>query len=165
MAQKNHGAFLMSVVTEYDRRRIRAVPGFDTPGGFLAPYYAPREADSHLTDFEVTAYLEPGRGQAWGTSHQFTPHRVDLWRAEVMLQVLRKVDQGMQKAQQQFGYPDTFHAYLLQVAYALGIKRFLVGSDDGEPFANGARYLTHNAVSVASWITQQENTYCQPVQV
>ncbi len=76
--------------------------------------------------------------------------------------MLRRVERGMGKAQQQFGYPTTYHAHLSHVAYALGIRRFLVGPDDGGRFANGARYLTHDASSIASWIARQEATYGHP---
>jgi hypothetical protein len=158
----NHRAFLLTVQTEYDIRRIRAVAGFDTEDGFRTPVFSPFDVDSYLTDFEVTAYLERGRPQAWGASHQFAPHRVDLPRAEVMARMLRRVERGMGKAAQLFGYPGTFHAYLSHVAYALGIKRFLVGPDEGGRFGNGARYLTHDAASIASWIYRQEQTHGRP---
>ncbi len=65
----NHRAFLLSVVTEYNIRRIRAMAGFDTDDGFHTPVFSTYDVDSHLTDFEVTAYLEPGRPDAWGVSH------------------------------------------------------------------------------------------------
>lgn len=165
MAISHPRAFLLSVVTEYGIRRIRAIPGFDTRDGFVTPMFTPYDEDTHLTDFEVTAYLDHHHDEAWGQAHQFTPHTVDLRRAEALVRVLRKVERGMDKAHQQFGHPTTFHTYLLQVAYALRIKRFLVRKDDGQPYPNGMHYLTHTAPSIAYWIADQEKTYCRTATV
>jgi hypothetical protein len=165
MALPHPRAFLLSVTTEYGTRRIQAMAGLDTPEGFWTPYDQWGSATGELTGFEVTAILDSDHERAWCFGYQYALTIVDLRRAETVVRVLRKVEKGMSKAQQQFGYPDTLHGYLLHVAYALGIKRFLVRSDDGQPFANGARYLTHNTPSIASWITRQEATYCPPATV
>lgn len=165
MTVEHPRAFLLSVGTEYGIRRIRAIPGFDTRDGFVTPLFSPYDEDTHLTDFEVTAYLDHEHNEAWGAAHQFTPHIVDLRRAEVMLRVLRKVERGMDKAYQQFGHPATFHAYLLQVAYALRIKRFLVRRADGQPHPDSVRYTTHTAPSIAYWIADQGNTHSRTATV
>ena len=61
----NQRAFLLSVQTEFDIRRIRAIAGLDTADGFRTPVFSPLDVDSYLTDFEVTAYLERGRPHAF----------------------------------------------------------------------------------------------------
>lgn len=162
MATRHPFAFFLCVSSEYGTRRFRAIAGVATRDGFRTPTYSSIDASTVLDGFEVTATLDPTRERADCFSHHYAPFQVELHRAQAMARMLSKVQRGLAVAQRSFGYPETFHTYLVQVAYGLGITRYVTAADGTEPFLNGSAFRDHTASTIADWIATQEATYCRP---
>lgn len=64
----------------------------------------------------------------------------DLRRVEGMVKTLRKIERGLEKLRGEWGYPDTFAAYVTRVAKVLGIATFGYKHDGRESFYDGNDY-------------------------
>lgn len=83
----------------------------------------------------------------WATEYKEARY-VKLDQAERMVKVLRKVERGLAKLTERYGYPEFFTAYLLRVADVLGITQFAIRQPSGD--------LTILSVtSAAYWLDEQ----------
>jgi len=102
------------------------------------------EEDSGFADFVVSARANLDMGErtyGWKAEYQDT-YTVDLQQAQAMAKHLTKVERGMAKLTERYGYADTFGAWMLRVADVLKIKQFMAwrsppqswGYDSGDYF-------------------------------
>jgi hypothetical protein len=143
MARNANLAWQVQVEQEYGTRFIRAHVVSVQPSGELhglsgAGMY-PFDEGYEFADFRVTAYIgqdpatfgqaDPNPNEIWGISHEFAPFRVErIERAAAMHSVFRKIARGFAKAESESGYVNDgdFHAYLLRVGSAVGIRTYYV---------------------------------------
>ncbi len=119
------------------------------PDGDLRNYLAGSWPAQPLADLRVTAQSDSAsESESYGWRVEFRDsYAVDLARAEEMVKVLRKVSRGMAKLEAQFGYCESFGAYVARVASVLGISRFGWRTDTGSGgFYSDTRYHWTDAV-------------------
>lgn len=119
------------------------------------------EEGAEYADFAVHGYVpqpnhDPEYVWGWGFSYQ-QPYRVETYRAEQMLKLLRRVDRGMEKLLSERGWPTNgdFHAYALRVAEVLGIKEFRVKNNERGRQISGEIFRRTDGSGVQSWIAAQ----------
>lgn len=119
-------------------------PVYITSAGEIRNYSSSGFDSEPLADLIVRASYDPkltspGTTYAWATEYKDV-YSVDLRRAEGMVKTLRKVDRGLERAQMEWGHPDTFAAYAMRVAKALGIKTYGYKADGRSNFYDGNDY-------------------------
>ncbi len=80
---------------------------------------------------------------------------VDLPRAQGMVKVLAKLKRKLDKMNMELGYSATFPAYVLRVALALGIKKFLVIDRPGNLRGVVAEIREMTATQASDWLTRE----------
>lgn len=93
-----------------------------------------------LADLRVRAQHDyAAEPYAWRVEYH-SPYAVDLRRAQEMAKMLRKVERGLERVRLEYGYPESFPAYVARVGKILGIKRYGWRHPDGGIFPTGERY-------------------------
>ncbi len=110
-----------------DRLSIIARPIQMTPDGLRNVREAGFEPHP-LADFQIGAAAAPNVdtfGDTYGWHREYrNVYSIDVVRADVMSKTLRRIDRGMKKLEQQFGFATDFPTYLVRVAHVLGITQF-----------------------------------------
>lgn len=148
--QENHGV----------RRIVARVVYLNDQGDLLFPSHGD-QADVGLADFEVSAYIDRDNPHPWGFQHGYTPHHVDLPRAELMARTLRKIGTGLEAAETERGHVHDFADYLFRVAAILRIRFYFLRNDDLRLSMTGQRFRDVQATGVQLWISDQEATYAK----
>lgn len=115
-------------------------------GGYLAD-------ENAMADLVVTAQHDRVDRAPYGWRVEYSqPHAVDLARAEVMVKVLRKVERGLARLQDELGYPETFAAYVARVGKVLGVKSY--GMYSRGMLMDGTHYRWRGADYVSDLVRQ-----------
>jgi hypothetical protein len=162
MDHANPPAMFLTVEDVYGIREIIATVVWRGPDGLESPTFTPVDRRTEYANLRIAAYLDRNHHDAWGASVGYRPHTVDLRRAQSMARVLHRIATRMTAASKQHGHPDTYHAFLTQVASALRISRYLVRADDDNPTNTGDGYRHHDATGIRHWISLQEQRYGKP---
>ena len=130
--------------------------------GPLGANYPRGMVDEPLDGLTVSAYMDTdkpddnGRARSWGWSVEYRDlHAVDLRRAETMTRTLRAIDARMSRITARYGPPVTFGAYLLRVADALHIDRYITRADPDAPNPSATysavEWTTTDAAGADAW--------------
>lgn len=117
------------------------------------------EEGAEFADFAVHGYVpQPNHDPeyVWGFGYSYLqPYRVETYRAEQMVKLLRRVDRGMEKLNSLRGWCGTgdFHAYALRVAEVLGITEFYVKNSERGRQMSGQLFRHTDGSGVQSWIS------------
>lgn len=147
----------------YGLRRLVATVVFVTPDGLRTPSFSQFDRVTELADLEISAHISTDMVGAYGFTVAYAPHQVQRAQAVTMARVLRRVDRDLDAARARFGYPTDFHSYLTQVAFVLGINRFVIAAPDGQTFPTGERHRHADAAGVQMWIADQVKQYTKLV--
>ncbi len=125
-----------------------------------------------MADLVISAQTDGTSEQSsygWRVEYR-NAYSVDLQRAEEMVRLLRKIERGMAKIEREFGYCESFGAYVARVAKVLGITTFGWRAEDGErSFAySDSRYRWTDAAGFGSHVesvcrayrAEREKTSC-----
>ena len=85
------------------------------------------EEDSGFADFVIGASASRDMGErTYGWSAEYRDvYSVDRQTAQAMAKHLAKVERGMAKLTERYGYTDSFSAYMLRVVDVLKVKQFI----------------------------------------
>lgn len=132
---------------------LRFAPLQMLPNGELRNYVdGYDDAHTSLADLRITAQQTSGltaQPYAWRVEYR-EPYSVDLKRAEIILKTLRKIARGLERLEAEFGYPETFAAYVTRVGSLLKVTRYGWHAERGETFADGSRYRWTDAAGIVS---------------
>lgn len=160
--QRSQRALYLRNEERYGLRRLVATVVFVTPDGLRSPQFSPFDRLTELADLEISAHISTDMVGAYGFTVAYAPHQVQLAQAVAMARVLRRVDRDLDAAHGRFGYPTDFHSYLTQVAFVLGITRFIIAAPEGQTFPSGERHRHADAAVVQMWIADQVKQYTKP---
>jgi len=110
-----------------------------------------RELADLVISCQVEHYREPyGYRASYGNVFS-----VDLERAEAMVKLLRKIDRELNKITAEWGYAESFGAYVTRVAKALGVNHFMWHiRGQGTMYAEN-EYRTGDVPAMQAWCAQQ----------
>lgn len=158
----NHdaGALCLLLTTETSSElertlRLRFEPVRMLPDGELRNYVEGYpDAHTWLADLRITAQQTAGLAEqpyAWRVQYM-KPYSVDLERAEIMVKTLRKIARGLERLEAEFGYPESFAAYVTRVGSLLKVKQYGWRAERGETFADGTGYRWTDAAGIVSHV-------------
>jgi hypothetical protein len=132
--------------------RISAHPVMVTTTGTVRNY-VDSVTPEPWADLRITAQFDHVATQPYGWRVEYhNVYAVELARAEAMVKTLRKIERGLERLRAEFGYPESFAAYVARVAKVLGVKQFGWRSPDGGMFPNGTQYRWTDADGLASHV-------------
>jgi hypothetical protein len=115
------------------------------------------ETGAEYADFTVSCYLPKGDedGAPYGFATDYrTPYNVELYRAELMVKLLRKVGKGLERLDSERGWlgGGDFAAYALRVAEVLGVRDFYVRNDDARGLTMSSVFRSTDGAGVQMWV-------------
>jgi hypothetical protein len=106
--------------------------------------------NSQITKRNYSDGSVPEEFKPYGVELRFKPYVVDASNARNMANTFDKIGKKMEQYDEEFGYcHDSLPAYILRVAKALGIKKFLTVPKDGSYNLDRGDYRVWNAPDVA----------------
>jgi hypothetical protein len=126
-------------------------------GGFRRTLGDRFEDGAEFADFEVSALVKAEYG-VFGLSAEYRDvYSVDVFRAESMVKLLRKVNKGLERLNSERGWVDSndFAGYALRVAEVLGVREFYVENGERESRISGQRERRTDGAGVQLWVQQR----------
>jgi hypothetical protein len=150
---------VFQVETQYGTARLVGRVCHVNADGELRNFLGDRFEDgAEFGDFAVSAWLPHGHqasGPSFGcTADYLSPYRVELYRAELMVKLLRKVNKGLERLSSERGWvPDgDFAQYALRVAEILGVREFYVHNDATAQAMTGQKFRRTDGAGVQMWV-------------
>lgn len=105
--------------------RVRFRPAYLTPANELRNYVSSSYDGDPLADLAIDAQADFASENAYGWDVRYRDvYDADLARVEQMVKTLRRIDRGLTRLREQFGYEESFAGYATRVANVLRISRF-----------------------------------------
>jgi hypothetical protein len=104
-----------------------------------------------LADLRIVAQADssdPTKVYGWEVEYHGI-YSLRLRDAEAKVKLLRKVNRGLEKLQSQYGYPESFAAYVARVGSVLGVKLYGWEAEGDATFMDGNRYRWTDAAGIA----------------
>lgn len=115
---------------------------------------------SGLADLTVSALGESSVQQtyAWQVGYH-QPYSVDLERARIMAATLGRIERRLVQVRGQFGWPESFGAYLLRVADALKVRPFVVWARNPQGRRVPGEHRVLDALAATTWLEAREREF------
>jgi hypothetical protein len=104
-----------------------------------------------LADFRISAQADssdPTKIYGWTVGYRDI-FALELREAEVKVKLLRKIDRGLERLQSQYGYPESFAAYVARVGSVLGVKLYGWKAEGNATFMDGNRHRWTDASGIS----------------